>query len=150
MILGIAITVIAIVAIMFGFANAFADFRNADASRGSEFAIMFGQGTKTGYQSVPLLIAAFVCSIVAAVFALISAFLPGKLSMIGFGVVVVLMLFAGIVYFCTPALFLAANPTTIRSDDLPVNAGVGPIGMGIVSIVGALGSLYCVRLTMKA
>ena len=148
-ILGIATTVIAIVAIMFGFASAFGDIRNYPSSRGTMFQVMFGHA---GYENVPALIVAFVFLIVAAVFALISSFLPGKLGLIGFGLVALLLVAGGIMIFFTPNLFLSANADVISAESLkenPVNAGLGVYGMGIISIVGGVAAAYCARLSVK-
>ena len=148
-ILGIATAVIAVVAIMFGFAAAFGDIRSYPAGRGSMFQIMFGG---RGYNNVPALVVAFVFFIVAAVFAIASSFLPGKLGLIGFGLVALLLAAGGIMVFFTTNLFTSANADVISSQSLqenPITAGVGVYGMGITAIVGAVLSLYCARLSAK-
>ena len=145
-ILGIATTVIAVVAIMFGFASAFGDFRSYPASRGTMFQVMFGH---QGYENVPALIVSFVFLIVAAVFALISSFLPGKLGLIGFGL---LLIAGGVIIFFTPNLFVSANAEIISAESLkenPITAGLGVYGMGIISIVGGVAAAYCARLSIK-
>ena len=148
-ILGIATAVIAVVAIFFGFAGAFGEIRNYPDGRGNMFQIMFGG---RGYESVPLMVVAFVFFIVAAVFALVSAFLPGKLGMFGFGLAAVLLVAGGVMIFFTPNLFLSANSEVISAESLkenPINAGAGVFGMGIAAIVGGIASLYCARLASK-
>ncbi len=148
-ILGIATTVIAVVAIMFGFASAFGDFRSYPASRGTMFQVMFGH---QGYENVPALIVSFVFLIVAAVFALISSFLPGKLGLIGFGLTALLLIAGGVIIFFTPNLFVSANAEIISAESLkenPITAGLGVYGMGIISIVGGVAAAYCARLSIK-
>ena len=148
-ILGIATAVIAVVAIMFGFASAFGDIRSYPGSRGTMFQIMFGG---RNYEAVPMMIVAFVFFIVAAVFSLISAFLPGKLGVIGFGLTAILLIAGGVILFFTPNLFAAANSEVISADSLrenPITAGLGVYGMGISAIVGGLAAAYSARVALR-
>ena len=152
-IFGIASAVIALVAIFFGFANAFSDTNGYNASRGNMFNVMFGQGTTNGYNAVPVMIAGFVFFLVAVFFILVSIFLPGKLGLIGFGLSALLLVAGGIMFFFTSTAWIAANrdlPYVAESIIAypPVN-GVGVYGMGISAIVSGVLCLYCARLASK-
>ena len=152
LILGLLVVVLAVVAIFFGFANAFADYDGLPASRGTLFQVMFGQDTDTGYAALPLIIAAFVMFIVAAVVALISAVFPFKMFKMGGFLLAALLLAVGAVFvFFTSNLWVAANADrsyAIQADQ--IKNGVGVIGMAISALAGALLSVYCFMVAKRS
>lgn len=145
LILGIVAAVIAVVAILFGFAAAFADTNGYPDSRGSLFKVMFGQGTTTGYQSIPALITAFVFFIVGASFCLFGAFLPSKIGALTLGIASLLLVVGGVMVFFTSSLWASANNVSVYS---PVN-GTGVFGMGISALVAAVIGAYAARVAWK-
>ena len=77
-VLGLLVTVLAIVSVFILFATAFgkSDYSDHPSTLGSCFNVMFGN---QGFEPVPGLIVAFVLQCVAILFALFGTILPGKI-----------------------------------------------------------------------
>ena len=146
-VLGALVSVLAIVSILVLFATAFgaSDYSGNPSTLGSCFDVMFG---KQSFNGIPLLVTAFVLQIVAAVFALFGAILPGKLGSFGFGVTTICLLAAGIMWFLSPSLFLGAN--TLNPEAETVVLGTGSILGAIFSLVGGVLGLYGAYRSFKA
>ena len=106
---------------------------------------MFG---KQGFSAVVPLIIAFVLQIVAAVFILIGAFLPGKLGMFGLGIGAIAVVVAVILWLLAPTLFLGVNTMTAEAET--VVSGTGNIVTAILCFVGGVLSLYGAYRAFKA
>lgn len=138
-VLGIFTALMALVAIFVLFAYAFNDSQSLNFEGSNVFVTMFGSDT-LGRAPVPGLIVAFVLQIVAVLFGLISGFLPGKASAISFGITLVCLVTAAILYLNGIALFEAVNPA--HSDQDAKVLGVGLILTSVFSFIGAVTSLY--------
>lgn len=147
-IIGIVAAILAIVSIFTLFATCFGP-SDSPASHpstlGSCYDVMFG---KQGFNAVVPLIIAFVLQIVAAVFILIGAFLPGKLGMFGLGIGAIAVVVAGILWLLAPTLFLGVNTMTAEAET--VVSGTGNIVTAILCFVGGVLSLYGAYRAFKA
>lgn len=147
-IIGIISAVAAVVTIFVLFATCFGPSNSVmgyPSSFGSCFDVMFGAH---GYSGVPALVTAFVLQIVAAVFLLIGAILPGKLGTFGLGIGALAIVVAGVLWFMAPNLFLSINK--VNPDAEQVVAGVGNILTGVFCLVSGLLGAYGAYRAFKA
>lgn len=148
LVLGIIIALAAIVGVFVLFAPGFGSVDDYGSTRGSGFEILFG-AQRRGYVAVGGLIVAFVCLCLGVFSAFVSAFLPGKAAMIGFGATALLLAAAGILFIFAPAMFKLANPAASESAEA-ITLGAGFITAMIFSFIGALLSFYGAYETRKA
>ena len=148
-IIGIFIAILAVTAILVCFAPAFgADYQSYGDTRGNVFQIMFGYQNKV---AIPVLIVAFILQIVAAVFALIAAIIPGRIGGINFGIAALLLIVAGILFLLAPQFYQSANAGTIAPiEGQTITNGTGTLLTGIFSIVGGVVGLYAGYRAFKA
>ena len=148
MILGVVITLLALVAILCLFATGISDASGENASRGSAFYAIFGNEA-ANLPTIGILVTAFVLQIVGATFALISSFAPGKLGMIGFWASAILLV-AG-----SAIMLFAALPSYRKAVDISESAwelklGVGFILNGVFGLLAGLLGLYAGNQVRKA
>ena len=146
-ILGIASSILGIVAILVLFATCFgaSDFSDHPSTLGSCYDVMFGAQS---YNSVPLLITAFVLQIVGATFALLGGLFRSKLGALVLGIAAVCFVAAGILWFMSPTAFLSAN--TNVGEEESVVLGTGSILTAVFSLGGALVGFYGAYRAFKA
>ena len=145
--LGIASSILGIVAVLVLFATAFgaSDFWNNPSTLGSCYNVMFGY---QGYNSVPLLIAAFVLQLCGIFFALVGAIIGRRLGAINLGLAAICFVAAGIMWFMSPSAFLSANPDFGVAEKVVL--GTGSILTAVFSLGGALVGLYGAYRAFKA
>lgn len=145
--LGIAASVLGIVAILVLFATCFgvSDFSSHPSTLGSCYDVMFGAQS---YNGVPLLITAFVLQIVGSVFALLGGLFRSKIGAFALGIAGICLVAAGIMWFMSPGSFLAANPNV--GEEESVVLGTGAILTAVFSLGGALVGLYGAYRSFKA
>jgi len=138
-VLGIIVTVLAIVSVFTLFATAFgaSDAPGHPSTLGSCFDVMFG---KQGFSAVPTLIVAFVLQCAAIAVGIVGAILPGRIGGITLGVAAALLVGAGIIWFMSPSLFSAINPLSSWAET--VSLGTGSILTAVFCLVAALLGLY--------
>ncbi len=146
-VLGIFTGIMALVAIFVLFAYAFNDSQSLNFEGSNVFVTMFGSET-LGRAAVPGLIVAFIFQCVAVLAALVAGFLPGKASSIGFGLTLVLLVTAAILYLNGVRLFEAVNPA--HSDQDTKTLGLGLILTAVFSFIGGVTSLYGAYSNFKA
>ena len=146
-VIGLLSTVLVIVSILVMFATAFgaSDNMGNPSSHGNCFNVAFGY---QNYDAIPLLIVAFVFQCVAAFFALVGSFIPGRIGGIALGFAGLLAIVGGVVWFFSPNLFIGTNGNIPEAETV-VN-GVGSILTGIFAAVGGLIGLYGAYRTFKA
>ena len=145
--LGIAGSVLGIVAILVLFATCFgaSDFSSHPSTLGSCYDVMFGAQS---YNSVPLLITAFVLQIVGSAFALLGGLFRSKIGALTLGIAGICLVAGGIMWFMSPNSFLSANPNV--GEEESVVLGTGAILTAVFSLGGALVSLYGAYRAFKA
>ena len=138
-ILGLIATMIAAVSIFVLFATAFgpSDIASHPSTLGSCFDVMFG---KQGFASVPMLITAFVLQIVAAVFILFGAIMPGKIGMFGYAVGAIALVVAGIFWINAPGFFSSVNSIDAVAEKVVL--GTGSILAVVFSFLAGVLALY--------
>ena len=147
-IIGIVATVLAVVSIFTLFATCFGASDSPaghPSTLGSCYDVMFG---KQGFNPVPALIVAFVLQIVAAVFMLVGAILPGKLGMFGLGVGALALVVCGILWLLAPTFFLSVNKISASAEI--VVSGTGNIVTAILCFVSGVLALYGAYRAFKA
>ena len=146
--LGLATTILALVAIFVLFSTAFGKEGGAASVRGNVFQIMFGIG-EGSRSMIAGLITAFSLLLLGALTALISSMLPGKSATIGFGITLVALATAGILFIMGPNMYASVNYLSSVS---PVELTLGPglICGAVFSFLGALLSLYGTYSSIKA
>ncbi|MCF0113591.1 MAG: hypothetical protein HUJ60_06415 [Bacilli bacterium] len=151
LILGIAVAVFASIAVFTLFAEAFADIDSLPASRGTIYTLMFDYEAK-GYNPMPLFIVGWAFLLAAIAMAFVNMLLPGKLSVIGFAILAILLLGAGIIFCFSKEIFLAAGNVKGASagDEHLLALGAGPICALIFSFLGAILSGYGAYKALKA
>ena len=147
-ILGIGITLVAIVAILVMFAPTF-----SAAEHGSEFGNVFqtmfyGNMKKTSStKPVPLMIVAFAFECAAVIGGIICACSRGKAAGIIFGLFTLLLLAAGIIFLFSVQLFLMVNP--LNNPEV-LKLGAGSICTAVFALIGGLLGAYGAYANLKA
>ena len=139
--LGLGVALMAAVSIFVLFSYAFNDSQGLNFDGSSVFTAMMGDSTKN-LNAVPWLIAAF--SFVTGLF---GGILHGKISSLIYGVTLVLLVAAGILFLNANTLYVAVNP---YSGQDTLSLGTGCICTVIFAFVGALLSLYGAYSNWKA
>ncbi|MCI6216448.1 MAG: hypothetical protein MR659_05160 [Mollicutes bacterium] len=147
--LGLATTILALVAIFVLFSTAFGKEGGAASVRGNVFYIMFGS-EKRSLSMVPGLITAFALLLLGTLTALISSLLPGKSATIGFGITLVALAAAGVLFIFGPNMYAAANDLSSLTSTKELTLGPGLICGAVFSFLGALLSLYGTYSSIKA
>lgn len=147
--LGLATTILALVAIFVLFSTAFGKEGGAASVRGNVFQIMFGIG-EGSRSMIAGLITAFSLLLLGALTALISSMLPGKSASIGFGITLVALAAAGILFIMGPNMYAAANNLSSLTSTKELTLGPGLICGAVFSFLGALLSLYGTYSSIKA
>lgn len=149
--LGIVVALCGIAAIFGLFGNAFGDVNNIPDARGSVFNLMF-HASEAGYNDMPLLGTAFGLLIAGSCFALIGAFLPGKIGGIALGITTALLLGGSIILLNTKGIFL--NAGTIKGSPIydadSLSLGLGAILPAVFGIGGSVLGLYGAYTGFKA
>ena len=137
--LGLLTAILAIVSVLVMFATAFgaSDNMGNPSSHGSCYNVAFGY---QNYDLIPLLLVAFILQCTAILFASVGALLPGRLGGICLGFAGIIIAAAGVIWFFSPNLFVAANGT-IPEAELVVN-GVGSILTGVFGVLAGLMGMY--------
>ncbi|MBE6127516.1 MAG: hypothetical protein E7182_06040 [Erysipelotrichaceae bacterium] len=138
-VLGILVSVLAIVSVFILFATAFgkSDYSDHPSTLGSCFNVMFGN---QGFEPVPGLIVAFVLQCVAILFALIGTILPGKIGGLSLGIAAASMVGGGILWLLAPSMFSSINPIAAQAET--VTHGTGTILTAVICFLGGLLGLY--------
>ena len=144
--LGLGVALMAAVSIFVLFSYAFNDSQGLNFDGSSVFTAMMGDSTKN-LNAVPWLIAAFSFEVVAFVTGLFGEILHGKISSLIYGVTLVLLVAAGILFLNANTLYVAVNP---YSGQDTLSLGTGCICTVIFAFVGALLSLYGAYSNWKA
>lgn len=134
-ILGLVCSVLAIVAVLFGFGYAFSDAIGDTYYEGlSLFQTIFGS-TTYNHSPVGGLIAAFVLQLIAILTAVLAAATQSKLASIFYGVTAILLAVAAILFLNTMNFFNMANPgQSLPSDE---QLGFGTVCTVIFSFIPA-------------
>ena len=144
--LGLGVALMAAVSIFVLFSYAFNDSQGLNFDGSSVFTAMMGDSTKN-LNAVPWLIAAFSFEVVAFVTGLFGGIIHGKISSLIYGVTLVLLVAAGILFLNANTLYVAVNP---YSGQDTLSLGTGCICTVIFAFVGALLSLYGAYSNWKA
>lgn len=144
--LGIGVALMAVVAIFVLFSFAFNDSQGLNYDGANVFTAMFGDTSKN-LNAVPWLIAAFSFECAAFVTGIFGGILRGKLSALVYGVTLILLVAAGILFLNASNLYLAVNS---YSGPDTLSLGTGCICTVIFAFVGALLSLYGAYSNFKA
>ena len=99
---------------------------------------------------VPGLITAFALLLLGTLTALISSLLPGKSASIGFGITLVALAAAGVLFIFGPNMYAAANDLSSLTSTKELTLGPGLICGAVFSFLGALLSLYGTYSSIKA
>ena len=144
--LGIAAAILGIVSILTMLATCFgaSDFSDHPSTLGNCYNVMFGYQS---YNSVPLLITAFVLQIVGCVFAFFGGILRSKLGAIGLGIAALCFAIGGVFWFMSPGAFLSINKVGEAEN---VVLGTGSILTAVFSLGGGLVALYGAYRAFKA
>ena len=139
-ILGLFAALMAVVSVFTLFATAFgnSDAAGHASTLGNVYDVMFGSQS---LNAVPMMIAAFILQLVAILFALFGALLPGKVGAFGLALAAILLVLAGIFYLASPNFFLSVNPTDAHAEQVVLGAGtiISPIFCFLGGLLGIYG-----------
>lgn len=150
LIIGLGVAIMAAVAIFVMFSTGFGADKELESVRGNVFTIMFGSSSM-GYHPVPGLIVGFALLCAGFLTALVSGFLPGKSSMFGFGITLILLAVGATLFAFAPAMYTSANADIIsKSYGESITLGVGLILVMVFGYLGAALSLFGAYSNLKA
>lgn len=151
-IIGIILSICAVVAALVLFAPTFSVLSDYGAERGNAFEIMFSTGICESYERpVALFIVAFIFECLAFLGGIVSAALSGKTQGLALGISSLLAIAGGVIFLCAIPVYQAAYGDLLSKEFTSDYAlGYGPILNAVFSFVGGLLGVYGAYTSLKA